>query len=77
MNEDYGKVIECPVCKGQIVHRRRNDDDEFMYFNKDGTYKHTFGKSRGYNEIYCRENPKHDLGEELRDIVFELSDGII
>ena len=76
MNEDYGVVIECPVCKGKIVNMRVNDDSQFLYFNKDGSYEHTEGKSRGYNEIYCLNNKSHDLGE-LADIVFELSDGII
>ena len=76
MNEDYGVVIECPVCKGQIVHKRINDDDEFMYFNKDGTYEHIHGKSDGYNEIYCINDKSHDLGE-IGDIVFELSEGVM
>ena len=76
MNEDYGIVIECPICKGQIVHRRVNDDSRFLYFNKDGTTQLEEGKSYGYNEIYCMNDKSHDLGE-LGDIVFELSDGII
>ena len=75
MNEDYGVVIECPVCKGQIVHMRVNDDSQFLYFNKDGTHIYAEGKSQGYNEVYCINDKSHDLGE-LADIVFELSDGV-
>ena len=75
MNEDYEVVIECPVCKGQIVHMRVNDDSLFLYFNKDGTTQLKHGKSHGYNEIYCMNDKSHDLGK-LADIVFELSGGM-
>ena len=77
MNEDYGVVIECPVCKGQIVSMRVNDDSQFLYFNKDGTHRYSEGKSRGYNDIYCVVDKTHDLGDELGQIVLELTNEVL
>jgi|SaaInlStandDraft_1057018.scaffolds.fasta_scaffold228300_2 hypothetical protein len=77
MNEDYGVVIECPVCKGQIVSMRVNDDSQFLYFNKDGTHRYNEGKSRGYNEIYCAADKTHSLGDELVQIVLELTNEVL
>ena len=77
MNEDYGKVIECPICKGQVVSVRVNDDSQFLYFNKDGTHRYSEGKCRGYSDIYCATDKTHDLGDELVQIVLELTNEVL
>lgn len=67
--------IECPVCKAQLEHKRRDDGVILNLINKDGSgVKEVGNRSDGYDQIYCSADESHELPEELQEKALEIAD---
>lgn len=67
--------IECPVCKAQLEHKRRDDGVIINRINVDGSgVKEIANKSNGYDQIYCSADESHELPSELQEIALNIAD---
>ena len=65
-------VYECPICKANLEHERKDDAIIRNEISKSGTVIEVYNDSNGGDRVYCSADGSHELPAKLITAVLDL-----